>query len=245
MSDYCVLRRYCFFWLLVCFPILDLFCQYYLIDLFLFRWTFSIVKSVLDIFITDVTKSVLLVVSALCESFCFTGVVFSSDVPGNRFLSCRSIIGVCITSLFFESWSVDELMILSLFLNCSLRNYIALLDRWFVSLSSVSLEVFAWTCSLGICLTHDCKNSFLKILTSEHRNKITHSYILFLCSDKNKLFIFMSSSIDGSSKICNLRFPTSFINTGFSWFSSFSLNLWFSCGSGKHSRFPVIFSLID
>ena len=51
----------------------------------------------------------------LCENFCSTGVVFSSGDFGNRLFSYRLTIGVCIISLFFESWSVNELMILSLF----------------------------------------------------------------------------------------------------------------------------------
>ena len=38
---------------------------------------FSTVKSTLGVFITDVFKSVLFVVSVLCESFYFTGVAFS------------------------------------------------------------------------------------------------------------------------------------------------------------------------
>ena len=67
-------------------------------------------------------KSVLFVVSVLCKSFCFTGVVFSSAVFRNGFLSCGLIIGVCTTSLFFESWFINEFMILSLSLSCSLRN---------------------------------------------------------------------------------------------------------------------------
>ena len=72
---------------------------------------FSIVKSTLDVFITHVFKSVLFV-SVLYESFCFTGVVFSSAVFRNKFLSCGLIIGVCITSLFFESWFINEFMTL-------------------------------------------------------------------------------------------------------------------------------------
>ena len=55
---------------------------------------FSIVKSTLDDFITDVFKSALFIVPVLCESFCFPGVVFSSAAFRNRFLSCRLIIGV-------------------------------------------------------------------------------------------------------------------------------------------------------
>ena len=46
----------------------------------------------------------------------------------NRFLSCGLITGVCITSLFFESWFTNEFMILSLFLSCSLRNDICSSD---------------------------------------------------------------------------------------------------------------------
>ena len=95
---------------------------------------------------------------------------------------------------------------LSMFLNCSLRNNICS-SRWFINLSDISLVEFLQTCSLGLCLTHHWKNSFLKLLTSV----------------KNKLFIFLNSS-----KICSQRFPTSSIKTCFSWFSSFSLNFWFS-----------------
>ena len=47
------------------------------------------------------------------------------------------------------------------------------------------------------------------------------------------------------SSICNMRFPVSSIRMGFSWFSSFSLNFWFSFGNDKHSWFPIIFSLTD
>ena len=83
---------------------------------------FSIVQSTLDIFITDVFKSLLLVVSVLCESFYFTGVAFSSAIFRNRFLSCGLITSVCITSLFFESQFINEFMILSLFLSFSLIN---------------------------------------------------------------------------------------------------------------------------
>ena len=62
----------------------------------------------------------------------------------------------------------------------------------------------------------------------------------FLTSVKNELFILLNFS-----EICSLSFLISSINTGFSWFSSFSLNFWFSLGSDKHSRFPTIFSLTD
>ena len=115
---------------------------------------FSIVKSTLDVFITDLFKSLLFVVSLLCESFCFTSVVFSSTVFRNRFLSCGLIIGVCITSLFvcyltvcllphclFEKWFINEFMILSLFPSCSLRNNICS-SEWFINLSDVSLVEF-------------------------------------------------------------------------------------------------------
>ena len=47
------------------------------------------------------------------------------------------------------------------------------------------------------------------------------------------------------SNICNMRFPVSSIRMGFSWFSSFSLNFWFSFGNDEHSWFPIIFSLTD
>ena len=178
----------------------------------------------LDVFTTDVFKSVLFVVSALCESFCFTVVVFSSAILGTgSYLVVVILIGVYITSLCFESWLIDEFMILPLFLICSLRNNICS-SRWFINLSDISLVEFPWTCSLGLCLTHDCKNSFLKLLTSV----------------KNDFSIFLNSS-----KICNLRFPISSIKTGFSWFSSFCLNFWFSFGSDKHCQFPVIFNLTD
>ena len=99
---------------------------------------FSTVKSTLGVFITDVFKSVLFVISVLCESFCFTGVSFCSVI---FFLSCRLITGVCITSLLFESWSINEFMILSLFLSCSLRNYICS-SSWFINLSDISLVEF-------------------------------------------------------------------------------------------------------
>ena len=114
-------------------------------------------------------------------------------------------------------------MILSLFLSCSLRNDICS-SSWFINFFHISLVKFSFTCSLGLCLTHDCKNSFLNLLTSV----------------KNELFIFLNSS-----NICSLRFPISSIKTDFSWFLSFSLNLWFSFGSEKHSWFPTTFSLTD
>ena len=88
----------------------------------------------------------------------------------------------------------------------------------------ISFVELSWTCSLGLCLTHHCKNSFLKLLISV----------------KNELFIFLNSS-----KICSLRFPISSIKMSFSWFLSFSVKFWFSLGNGKHSRFPKIFSLTD
>ena len=97
---------------------------------------FSIVISTLSVFITDIFKSVL-----LCESFCFTGRVFSS-ILRNSFFSCRLTVVFCVVSLFFESWSVNELMILSLFLSCSLRNDICS-SRWFINLSDVLLVEFA------------------------------------------------------------------------------------------------------
>ena len=114
-------------------------------------------------------------------------------------------------------------MILSLFLSCSLRNDICS-SSCFINLSNISFVEFTFTCSPGLCLTNDCNNSFLKLLTSV----------------KSKLFIFLRYF-----KICSLRFPISSIKTGFSWFSSFSLNFWFCFGSDKHSRFPTIFSLTD
>ena len=54
-------------------------------------------------------------------------------------------------------------MIFSLFLSCSLRNYICC-SRWFINLSYISFVEFKWTCSLGLCLILDSKNSFLKLL---------------------------------------------------------------------------------
>ena len=92
---------------------------------------FSIVKLTLDVFIMDVFESVLLVVSMLCGSFCFTGVF------RNRFFCCRLTMGACFMSLFFERWSTIELMILSSFLNSSLRNDICS-SRWFINLSDDS-----------------------------------------------------------------------------------------------------------
>ena len=147
---------------------------------------FSTVKSTLGVFITDVFKSVLFVVSGLCESVCFTGVAISSVI---FFLSCGLIAGVCVPSLFFESWFINELIILSLFLSCSLRNDICS-SSWFINLYDISLVQFLFTCSLGLCLTHDCKNSFFKLLSSV----------------KNELFILLNSS-----KSFSLRFPISSI----------------------------------
>ena len=150
--------------------------------------------------------------------YCFTGVAFSSVI---FFLSCALITGACITSLFFESWFINEFMILSSFLSCSLRNDICS-SSCYINLSDILLVEFSFICLLGLCLTHDCKNSFWKLLTSV----------------KNERFIFLNSS-----KICSLRFPISSTKTGFSWLSSFSHNFWFSFRSGKHSQFPAIFSL--
>ena len=83
---------------------------------------------------------------------------------------------------FFENWFINEFMILSLFLSCPLRNDICS-SRWFINLSNISLIKFLWTCLLGLGVTYDCNNSFLKLLTSV----------------KNELFILLNSS-----KICNL-----------------------------------------
>ena len=91
---------------------------------------------------------------------------------------CCSRVG-----LLMSLWS------LSLFLSCFLWNNICCC-RWFINLSSILLIEFPWTYSLGLVLTHDCKNSFLKLLTSV----------------KVKLFIFLNFS-----KICNLRFSISSI----------------------------------
>ena len=122
-------------------------------------WDFSTVKSTLGVFITDVFKSVMFVVSALCESFCFTGVAFSSVI---FFLSCGLITVVCITSLFFESWFINEFMILSLFLSYSLRNDICS-SSWFINLSDISLVEFSFTCSIELCWTQDCKKFIFEV----------------------------------------------------------------------------------
>ena len=87
MTDFCVLMS--LFFLITC-----LFSDFGFILSVLFDRSvsisldFSIVKSTLDVFITDVFKSLLFVVSMLCESFYFASVVFSSAVFRNRFLSC-------------------------------------------------------------------------------------------------------------------------------------------------------------
>ena len=137
------------------------------------------------------------------------------------FLSCGLITGVWITSLFFENWFINEFVILSLFLSCYLRNDICS-TSWFINLSDISYVKFSFTCSQGLCSTHDCKN------------------LKFLTSVKNELSIFLNSP-----NICSLRFPISSIKTGFSWFSSFCINFWFSFGSDKHSRFLTILSRKD
>ena len=67
---------------------------------------------------------------------------------------------------YFESWSINEFMILSLFLSCSLRIDIYS-SSWFINLFDISLVEFSLTCLLVLCLTHDCKNSFLKLLTCQ------------------------------------------------------------------------------
>ena len=62
------------------------------------------VKSTLGVFITDVFKSVLFVVSVLRKCFFSTGVTFSSVI---FFLSCGLIAVVCITLLFYETWFIN------------------------------------------------------------------------------------------------------------------------------------------
>ena len=100
---------------------------------------------------------------------------------------------------------INRFMILYLFLCCFFRNNICS-SSWFLSLSHISFVELMFTCSLGLCLTHDCKNSCLKLLTSV----------------KNEPFTFLNSS-----KIFSLRFPISSFKMDFSLFSSFSLNFWF------------------
>ena len=86
MTDFCVLML--LFFLITC-----LFSNFGFILLVLFDRSvsilsdFSIVKLTLDVFITDVFKSLLFVDSVLCEGFCFTGVLFSSAVFRNRLVS--------------------------------------------------------------------------------------------------------------------------------------------------------------
>ena len=101
---------------------------------------------------------------------------------------CCSRVG-----LLMSLWS------LSLFLSCFLRNNICCC-RWFINFSGILLIEFPWIYSLGLVLTHDCKNSFLKLLTSV----------------KVKLFIFLNFS-----KICNVRFSISSIKQVFLGFHHF------------------------
>ena len=68
------------------------------------------------------------------------------------FLSCGLITGVSITSLFFDSWVINEFMILSLFLSCSLTNDICY-SSCFINLSDISFVEFTFTCSLGLYKT--------------------------------------------------------------------------------------------
>ena len=68
------------------------------------------VKSTFGVFITDVFKSVLFVVSVLWRSFCLTGVAFFSVI---FFLSSRLITAVSITSLFSHSWIINDLVFVS------------------------------------------------------------------------------------------------------------------------------------
>ena len=112
----------------------------------------------------------------------------------------------------FESWFINEFMILSLFLSCSLEKDICS-SRWFINLSEISLDELCWTCSL--CLTHDCKNLFLKLLTSV----------------KKDLFIFLNSA-----KIISLRFLISSIKRIYSVFIIFSQ---FSVFFRQWLAFPV------
>ena len=152
MTNFCVLVS--LFYLITClFSVFGFLLSALFDRSFSILLDFSTVKSTLGAFITDVFKSVMFVVSALCESFCFTGVAFSSVI---FFLSCGLITVVCITSLFFESWFINEFMILSLFLSCSLRNDICS-SSWFINLSDISLVEFSFTCSIELCLTQDCK----------------------------------------------------------------------------------------
>ena len=106
MTNFCVLVL--LFFLITClFPEFG-FILSVLFDRFFSIWLdFSTVKSKLGVFITDVFKSVLFVVSVLCEGFYFTDVAFSSVI---FFLSRGLITGVYITSLFFESWFINELV---------------------------------------------------------------------------------------------------------------------------------------
>ena len=130
---------------------------------------------------------------------------------------CLYYVTVLRVGLLISLWSCLCFYVVSLeMIFCS--------SSWFLSLSHISFVELMFTYSLGLCLTHDWKNSCLKLLTSA----------------KNELFTFLSSS-----KIFSLRFPISSIKIDFSWFSSSSLNFWFSFGSDKHSQFPTIFSLTD
>ena len=114
----------------------------------------------LDVFIISVFKSVLIVVSVLGESFCFTGVMFSSVVFRNRFLTCGLIMFLHYLTVF-ESWFINKFMMISLFLSWSLRSDICS-STWFINVSQISLFKFLWTCSLGLCLAHDCKKLIFK-----------------------------------------------------------------------------------
>ena len=117
-------------------------------------------------------------------------------------------------SLFFGGWSTNHLMILSLFLSCSLRNDICS-SRWFINLSDVSLVEFTWIHSPRVCLIHDWKNSFLKLLTSV----------------KNEVLIFLNFC---SFLSFSLNFWFSFGSNKHSWFPViFSLIDWLWINNSK------------
>ena len=142
MTGFCVLVS--LFFLITClfsdfgFNLSVLYPRYVSISLDIFT-----VKLTLDVFITDVCKFVLFIVSMLCVKV--SDVVFFSAIFRNRFLSWELIIGARVTFMFFKSWFINEFMILPLFLGCSLRNRIC--SSWcFISLSDISLVEFLRTC---------------------------------------------------------------------------------------------------
>ena len=143
MTNFCVLVS--LFFLITC-----LFSDFGFILSLLFDRSFSIsldfstVKLTLDVLFTDYLSLYCLLFLCYVEVSVLLVSHFLLLFLGfrNRFLSCGLTTGVCLTSLFFESWFINEFMILPLFLSYSLRNDICC-SRWFMNLSDISFVEFS------------------------------------------------------------------------------------------------------